>query len=167
MFCPNCGNQDQSGVNFCKRCGTNLVIVADALTGKLIRREDEESARKRAVLDEVLKDALVRRRRMLSVGITSSFVGIGLMVMLAAMEGVHNAAPGVIPLMIGLGLIVSALFIYRPGAIPHIPGQAEIPREGLVTGPQSPMGQRDRPPESITVETTRRLEGSPPPRILE
>src|SRR5262245_10794112 len=35
MFCPHCGFNNQDGLKFCTRCGTNLGIVADALSGKL------------------------------------------------------------------------------------------------------------------------------------
>jgi hypothetical protein len=33
MYCPNCG-WNNSEVKFCTRCGTNLSVVTDALTGK-------------------------------------------------------------------------------------------------------------------------------------
>lgn len=35
MYCPNCGSQNATGTKFCNRCGTNLVTVSDALSGKL------------------------------------------------------------------------------------------------------------------------------------
>ena len=35
MFCPTCGSNNQDEVKFCTRCGTNLGVVSDALTGKL------------------------------------------------------------------------------------------------------------------------------------
>ncbi len=35
MYCPTCGSQNQDELKFCTRCGTNLGIVADALSGKL------------------------------------------------------------------------------------------------------------------------------------
>ena len=34
MYCPNCGSNNQPGINFCTRCGTNLATVSDALSGK-------------------------------------------------------------------------------------------------------------------------------------
>ncbi|MEW6129913.1 MAG: zinc ribbon domain-containing protein [Acidobacteriota bacterium] len=34
MYCPSCGSQNQDELKFCTRCGTNLGIVSDALTGK-------------------------------------------------------------------------------------------------------------------------------------
>lgn len=35
MYCPNCGSNNQAETRYCTRCGTNLGIVADALSGKL------------------------------------------------------------------------------------------------------------------------------------
>ena len=34
MYCPSCGSNNQEDVRFCKRCGTNLGVVSEALTGK-------------------------------------------------------------------------------------------------------------------------------------
>ena len=34
MYCPNCGSNNQSDLKFCTRCGTNLGVVSDALSGK-------------------------------------------------------------------------------------------------------------------------------------
>jgi ribosomal protein L40E len=34
MFCPNCGSENPSEVKFCRRCGTGLAVVAEALTHK-------------------------------------------------------------------------------------------------------------------------------------
>lgn len=34
MYCPNCGSNNQAGIRFCTRCGTNLAVVSEALSGK-------------------------------------------------------------------------------------------------------------------------------------
>jgi hypothetical protein len=34
MYCPKCGSENQQEVRFCTRCGTNLGLVSDALSGK-------------------------------------------------------------------------------------------------------------------------------------
>lgn len=33
MFCPNCGKSNAAGTRFCAKCGTNLEVVSQALTG--------------------------------------------------------------------------------------------------------------------------------------
>lgn len=35
MFCPKCGSQSEAE-RFCRMCGTNLVLVSDAVTGVLV-----------------------------------------------------------------------------------------------------------------------------------
>lgn len=34
MYCPSCGSDNQSDLKFCTRCGTNLGVVSDALSGR-------------------------------------------------------------------------------------------------------------------------------------
>ncbi len=34
MYCPSCGSDNQSELKFCTRCGTNLGVVSDALSGR-------------------------------------------------------------------------------------------------------------------------------------
>jgi hypothetical protein len=35
MFCPKCGSNQGEGKKFCTGCGTNLLVVSQALTGQL------------------------------------------------------------------------------------------------------------------------------------
>jgi hypothetical protein len=35
MFCPKCGSNQGDGKKFCTGCGTNLLVVSQALTGQL------------------------------------------------------------------------------------------------------------------------------------
>jgi len=34
MYCPSCGSSNLIDIKFCTRCGTNLVMVSEALAGK-------------------------------------------------------------------------------------------------------------------------------------
>lgn len=34
MYCPSCGSDKQNELKFCTRCGTNLAVVSDALSGR-------------------------------------------------------------------------------------------------------------------------------------
>lgn len=34
MYCPSCGSNNQDDRKFCTRCGTNLGVVSDALSGR-------------------------------------------------------------------------------------------------------------------------------------
>ena len=35
MYCPSCGSNNLPEIKFCTRCGTNLGLVSEALTGKI------------------------------------------------------------------------------------------------------------------------------------
>jgi zinc ribbon protein len=35
MYCPSCGSNNQADIKYCTRCGTNLGVVSEALTGKI------------------------------------------------------------------------------------------------------------------------------------
>ncbi len=164
MFCPNCGSQNQDQSKFCRRCGTNLAVVTSALAGNVSDHQDDLVALQRRVEEEVLKDTLIRRRRLLTAGTIVSCVGFGIMIMLSVLEGKEGVV-GLIPLMVGIGLILSALLIYKP----NLPWQAQskktieaAPQVGAHT--QTLSSHYDRAPDSVTSETTRRLEDLPPPR---
>jgi len=34
MYCPKCGSNNQDKIKFCTRCGMNLAVVSDAVSGK-------------------------------------------------------------------------------------------------------------------------------------
>lgn len=34
MYCPSCGSNNQDEVKFCRRCGVNLGVVSDAMSGR-------------------------------------------------------------------------------------------------------------------------------------
>jgi hypothetical protein len=34
VYCPSCGSNNQNEVKFCRRCGVNLGVVSDALSGR-------------------------------------------------------------------------------------------------------------------------------------
>ena len=61
MYCPNCGFNNQADLRFCTRCGTNLGVVSDALSGTPTALEKDE----RTVT--LLKD-YYRGRRMMFIG---------------------------------------------------------------------------------------------------
>lgn len=35
MYCPSCGSKNPHDIKFCTRCGTNIGVVSEALTGKI------------------------------------------------------------------------------------------------------------------------------------
>jgi hypothetical protein len=47
MFCPKCGTENPDDGKFCRKCGSDLKIVADALTGKLISPDEGTGKKKK------------------------------------------------------------------------------------------------------------------------
>lgn len=39
MFCPTCGSNQGDEKRFCTNCGTNLLIISQALTGKIVKSD--------------------------------------------------------------------------------------------------------------------------------
>ncbi|MFY9556411.1 MAG: zinc ribbon domain-containing protein [Blastocatellia bacterium] len=95
MYCPNCGSNNQSEIKFCTRCGTNLDVVSEALSGRVAAQP---------VIDErmvkLLKDYYSSRRAALIGGLTLP-TGLAL---LMAMFITGFPEHLMIPALIGLGL---------------------------------------------------------------
>ena len=61
MYCPNCGLDNQFEVRFCRRCGTSLEAVAQALSDKAKDRPLERSQ-----LSKLIRDYYSGRQEMLA-----------------------------------------------------------------------------------------------------
>ena len=70
MYCPSCGSNNQDEVRFCTRCGTNLGVVSDALSGRTTGTLETDE---RTV--NLLKD-YYRSRRMTIIGGVVSAVAL-------------------------------------------------------------------------------------------
>ena len=42
MFCPKCGVKNPDDGKFCRKCGTDLNLVSDAIKGKLEVKTDKK-----------------------------------------------------------------------------------------------------------------------------
>lgn len=71
MFCPKCGSNQGDGKKFCTVCGTNLLIVSQALTGQLAPPQPVFHHLPPAV---VVNQELERQKEMRS-GITMAVLG--------------------------------------------------------------------------------------------
>ncbi|HEU4387683.1 MAG TPA: zinc-ribbon domain-containing protein [Blastocatellia bacterium] len=161
MYCPNCGAQDVDGTRFCKRCGTNLTDVSQALSGRLRTPEHAQD------LVKPLKDYFSGRRHSV---FGAALIGGGLLIMtLLTLVGMNPMGAfwivfwmfvwGVIQLASGLSRLFAAggelrALGYDPSPALPKPARAELspPQSpGYSTGPVTP-------PTSVTDQTTRRLE---------
>ncbi len=133
MFCPNCGNQANDEVKFCRKCGANLQGVQEAMLGRSNKTIDwdktwvkemlmsqEERERRQGITPEV------KRMNEIKGGVITSAVGIGAMIFLFNLLGAvaqkepHNALilenvwlAGLVPFLIGLALIFNGLFVSK------------------------------------------------------
>lgn len=41
MFCPKCGTQNPENGKFCRKCGTDLGNISDAISGKLLKSDSK------------------------------------------------------------------------------------------------------------------------------
>ena len=134
MYCPSCGTEVSDQTKYCTKCGVNLRRVKGVL-GKggagvkkgddweplwLEERRSRNEARKK-------KTPEVKRLEEIKAGVITSSVGFGLMVFLSLLfnaiastiEGPGGNilrslwAVGLIPFLIGLGILFNGLFVSK------------------------------------------------------
>ncbi len=95
MYCPTCGARAEESQNFCKRCGTNLRLVSEALSGMM----PELAA----------SPQVVKARAELARGIRKALWGLGLMVALGILtKSMFLVLVGFLVLLDGVGRIAAA-----------------------------------------------------------
>jgi hypothetical protein len=135
MFCPGCGIQVSDDLKFCKQCGANLHGAREGMMSRSTGEKFDWS--KTWVADMFLTEEERERRRGVTAeekrlneikgGVITSFVGIGVMIFLRFFFDVvaNQKSPGeaeiirnlwmagIIPFMVGIGIIFNGLFISR------------------------------------------------------
>ena len=135
MFCPGCGIQATDDLKFCRQCGANLHGAREGMMSRSTGEKFDWS--KTWVADMFLSEDERERRRgvmpdekwlnEVKGGVITSFVGVGVMIFLRFfLDVVANQQPqadaqilrsvwlaGIIPFIVGLGLIFNGYFITR------------------------------------------------------
>lgn len=174
MFCPKCAAQNLEGASFCRACGANISLVPQALTGQLPEADPEEPERSR--------DARRRRRHSgpptVSEGIGQTFMGIGFLVLAAALALFGGEMGGrwwfwmLIPAFIflgkGIGQVVQAKQQARslPQSTAQFSPAISTPRPLSALPPRN-TAELTRSPPSVTEGTTRHLGAEAPTRHLD
>ncbi|MEK7832232.1 MAG: hypothetical protein AAB401_14150, partial [Acidobacteriota bacterium] len=135
MFCPGCAIQITDDIKFCKSCGSNLRGVREAMTSRGEQFDwsktwvaemflsEEERERRRGITPAL------KRNNEIKAGVITSLVGVGAMIFLRFfMEAVANNEPGgdaeiirrvwlvgVVPFLVGIGLLFNGIFLSKPG----------------------------------------------------
>lgn len=174
MYCPSCGSNNQEDVKFCTRCGTNLNVVSEALSGKQTTPPEVDER-----MVKLLKTYYSSRRAALIGGLT---LPLGLALLMAMFI---NGFPEhlVVVGLIGLGLSIYGASVGIWGIGHWVDSSSEMKaldialpkslrapsREKLDTSriPALPERYSTDPivPASVTEQTTRQLEerGYKPP----
>lgn len=140
MFCPGCAIQLLDDTKFCKNCGTNLRGVREAMTGRGEQFDwsktwvadmfltEEERERKRGITPAH------KRNNEIKAGVITTLVGLGAMIFLhfllaAVANNEANQADaeiirrvwlaGLVPFLIGIGLLFNGIFLNKPRLQPQ------------------------------------------------
>jgi len=134
MYCPSCGIEASDQTKYCTKCGVNLRRVKGVLGkgGATVRKGDDWEPywlEERKARSEARKKKTPEEKRLEEIkgGVITSSVGFGLMVFLNflfdAIASTVNGpeanilrslwAVGVLPFMIGMGIIFNGLFVSK------------------------------------------------------
>jgi hypothetical protein len=134
MYCPSCGTEVSDQTKYCTKCGVNLRRVRGVLGkgGASVNKVDDLApfwleARRARNEARKKKTPEVKRLEEIKAGVITSSVGFGLMVFLgllfdavaSTIEGPGGNilrslwAVGLIPFMIGLGILFNGLFVSK------------------------------------------------------
>jgi hypothetical protein len=186
MFCPRCGLPVSDDLKFCRRCGANLRGVREAL---LSNSTEEGLAPGQNPWTNMMSAAVEAKRRLdgtpeekrlneIKAGVITSLGSFGLMIFLrfflnvvAEQNPPHDAEiirhvwlVGIVPLLVGVGIIFNGLFISRrlvqlkeqqmPPVLPAMPEPIALPAKTT-----DQLAARIAPAESYSVieDTTAHL----------
>jgi hypothetical protein len=185
MYCPSCGIEASDQTKYCTKCGVNLRRVKGVLGkgGAVVKQGDDLEQfllGERKARGEARKKKTPEEKRLeeLKAGVITSSVGFGLMVFLSLLfdaiastiDGPEGNilrslwAVGLIPFMIGLGIIFNGLFVskrivelkrqqeLKDRQSPLFSAQNTSPIARLVEPSQSPISDF-----SVTETTTTKL----------
>ena len=151
MYCPSCGSEERQLSQYCRACGTDLRVVRtslerpDSITASAVSAREHiglavadqiRQMRKAKDLEHVAEDVLPsiekflespeeRRLRRLRAGVITASIGfaVSLVTLFAAIDkgDIFIMMPGLVVLMIGLGIVINGLVFTVPGK--KLPGQ--------------------------------------------
>ncbi|MFN8002227.1 MAG: hypothetical protein U0X75_14560 [Acidobacteriota bacterium] len=185
MFCPACGTESNEQTKYCTKCGVNLRRVKGVL-GKGGATRTDPVDWQRATAEDWLEERNHQRRKSpeekrlneIKAGVITTSVGLGILIFLSLLfaaiaqtvEGperqIMYAIPfaGLIPVLIGLGLIVNGVFVTKRLVKLKEDQQRDALPASLFSAPDtSPVQQLNAPAQpvandfSVVEPTTTRL----------
>jgi hypothetical protein len=195
MYCPSCGTDVGDQTKYCTKCGVNLRRVKGALEkgGAGVKKGDDWESfwvEERRSRSDARKKKTPEEKRLeeIKAGVITSSVGFGLMVFLSLLfdaiastiEGPEGNilrslwAVGLIPFMIGMGIIFNGLFVSKRIVELKRQQEAQGQQAQLFSAPEtSPVARLVEPSQSpvsdfsVTETTTTKLRepvAAPSPR---
>jgi hypothetical protein len=157
MYCPKCGVQNGDDVKFCRACGTNLSLVAQALTGQIAD----------SGLSKLDEETVARGRKKFACGVQNIIIGLGFAFTSVALclfgtvwVGIWFFIPAFSLLGKGVEAVVSSkstrALIKSPGLTR--PGYSTSELAPRAAGAMPPAVSFMSPPLSVTEATTRNLD---------
>jgi len=133
MFCPGCGLQVSDDLKFCRKCGSNLHGAREGMMSRPVEEKPDwsQSWAANIILAKELEERMrgtpeERRLNEIKGGVITSLTGVGLMIFLyfflnIVAEKAGDAAEivrglwmvGIIPILVGIGLIINGAFVSR------------------------------------------------------
>jgi hypothetical protein len=173
MYCPRCATQNLDGAKFCRACGTNLEIVALALTEQLdLVQWDKDAAKKPKTAKnklEMRREGLARMVRASGLIASSGLVGAALALFSNSPDWIiiwmifagWMACWGVIAFVSGIAALIESRF--TPVHADHTAGETVSPTNPLRSvDDQELLPPKLSVPSSITEHTTELLNGQHP-----
>lgn len=175
MYCPQCGTLSPDDRKFCTTCGLNLALISDVI---LHRSRSAKGGSSWPSLMEMIfgkqREPTPEERRLNDIrnGIITMLTGAGITIFLYFLLNAVATRPdvrpedapiiravalcGVIPFMVGVGLLINGLFFWKLG--PKVsPSTVETARESPPS-PSLTAGETLRMAPSVTEQTTMPLE---------
>ncbi len=172
MFCPGCGSSINADLKFCRQCGANLRVVREALVSRSAEHQPHHNQDWLANLVSAgaeLKQRLEstpeeKRINEIKGGVITCFVGIGVSIFLYFFLGVvaqqkspdeaeilrHVWYAGIIPFLIGLGLIFNGLFLTR--RLMKLKEQQTRPVQPPLPAPPEPIALPAKTTDQLVVD---------------
>ena len=148
MYCPNCGQSNEIGQRFCRKCGLNLAAINESITSQLNAGQVVPVDRRLEMFGNVV------------------FGGLGV-VGLAAVSGlIYAVVTGFILSGKGVvfGIIVSALIVFLVLALVYVILN-EVKKDKKAKQPMPAVKQEIEKPETARLLDTGRFE--PVPSVIE
>jgi hypothetical protein len=149
MYCPKCAAENSDGSKFCRRCGSNISLVPQALSGTL--RDPSE-------YDEATANKLAGK---VERGITKSLIGLAFVVIAMLMllsrnrDGWAMLIPAAILIGKGASEILAFRYLRTAGRL-STPKAVQPPPEDTLQQASQPLLDQAIPP-SVTEHTTRNM----------